>query len=307
MIYVIYMIFVIISIFSNMRLLISVVFILTFAWACQPKVNPFHPDGRVSEPEKGWKLVWNDEFNKEGIPDSTKWNYERGFVRNKELQYYQKANAACKNGLLVIEGKRERVRNEAYQAGASDWRQSREFGEYTSACLITKGRAHWRYGRFEIRARIDTCMGLWPAIWTLGIQKEWPDNGEVDIMEYYRYKGHPTILANAAWGSAEKWKAVWNTQTHALETITKRDKNWTGKFHLWRMDWNENSISIYLDDKLLSFTDLTKTLNSDGFNPFRQPAYLLLNLAIGELGGDPSHTKFPVKYEIDYVRIFQGL
>jgi beta-glucanase (GH16 family) len=288
-----------------MKLLIIPVVFLSVISACQPKVNPYLPDENGPQPEKGWKLVWYDEFNKDGIPDSTKWNYEHGFVRNNELQYYQNSNATCKNGLLVIEGKREKARNEAYKEGASDWRQAREFAEYTSACLITRGRAHWRYGRFEIRARIDTCMGLWPAIWTLGIQQEWPRNGEVDIMEYYRYKGQPTILANVAWGSAERWKAIWNTQTHTLENITNRDKKWTGKFHLWRMDWDEKSISIYLDDKLLNFTDLTKTLNADGSNPFRQPVYLLLNLAIGKNGGDPSRTLFPVQFEIDYVRIFQ--
>jgi beta-glucanase (GH16 family) len=290
-----------------MKLLILTFIILAATTACQQKANPYQPDENGPQPDKGWTLVWNDEFNKDGIPDSTKWNYEHGFVRNNELQYYQSINAVCKSGVLIIEGKREKVRNEAYKEGATEWRQAREFAEYSSACLITRGRAHWRYGRFDIRARIDTCMGLWPAIWTLGIQKEWPDNGEVDIMEYYRYKGNPTILANVAWGSAERWKAFWNTQTYALKKITKSDKSWTNKFHLWRMDWTENSISIYLDGKLLNFTDLTKTLNADGFNPFRQPVYLLLNMAIGELGGDPAKTKFPVKYEIDYVRIFQGL
>lgn len=273
--------------------------------ACHHQPDPFRPDIRLPKAEKGWKLVWNDEFNRDGTPDSAFWDYERGFVRNRELQYYQPGNARCRGGLLIIEGRREKVRNEAFLQGSSDWRASRDSADYTSACLITRGRAHWRYGRFEIRARIDTCLGLWPAIWTLGVQKEWPKNGEVDIMEFYRYKGEPTILANVAWGSAERWKAVWNTCTKPLVKITGRDNSWADKFHVWRMDWDEKEISIYLDDKRMNLTDLSKTVNPDGFNPFRQPVYLLLNLAIGMNGGDPANTNFPVKYEIDYVRIFQ--
>jgi beta-glucanase (GH16 family) len=273
--------------------------------SCHHQPDPFRPDNSLPKAEKGWKMVWNDEFNRDGKPDSAFWDYEKGFVRNRELQYYQPANARCRGGLLVIEGKREKVRNEAFQPGSSDWRTLRDSADYTSSCLITKGRAHWRYGRFEIRARIDTCLGLWPAIWTLGVQQEWPKNGEVDIMEYYRYKGEPTILANVAWGSPERWKATWNTQTKSLTKITGRDKSWTDKFHTWRMDWDEKSIILFLDNKRMNFTDLSKTVNPDGFNPFRQPVYLLLNLAIGENGGDPSGTRFPVKFEIDYVRIFQ--
>ncbi len=288
-----------------MKLLISTIIFLIFASACQPKVDPYQPDDKVPEPDKGWKLVWNDEFPADGVPDSVKWNYELGFVRNQELQYYQKENAICSKGVLLIGGRREKVKNEAFEPGSSDWRRSRDSADYTSACLITKGRAHWRYGRFEIRARIDTCLGLWPAIWTLGVQKEWPSNGEIDIMEYYRSKGKPVILANTAWGSGERWKAIWNTRIHPLEEITGRDNQWAEKFHLWRMDWDESFIRIYLDDRLLNETDLSLTVNPDGFNPFHQPVYLLLNLAIGENGGDPSGTSFPVRYEIDYVRIFQ--
>jgi len=278
---------------------------MVYGTECKEKADPFQPDQRLPEPEKGWKLVWNDEFNSEGKPDSLKWNYEHGFVRNRELQYYQTQNAICKGGVMVIEGKREKVKNEGYDPTSTDGRKSGDSASYTSACLITRGRAHWRYGRFEIRARIDTCLGLWPAIWTLGIQQEWPSNGEIDIMEYYRYKGEPTILANTAWGSGERWKAVWNTRTWPLAEITRKDKTWAEKFHLWRMDWDENFIRIYLDGKLLNETDLSKTTNPDGFHPFRQSHYLLLNLAIGENGGDPSGTPFPVQYEIDYVRIFQ--
>ena len=70
--------------------------------------------------------------------------------------------------------------------GSSDWKKSREYAEYTSASLITKGLHSWKYGRFEMRGRIDTRDGLWPAFWTLGTARPWPANGKIDIMEYYR-------------------------------------------------------------------------------------------------------------------------
>ena len=156
----------------------------------------------------------------------------------------------------------------------------------------------------EIRARIDTATGMWPAIWTLGIAKGWPANGEIDIMEYYLVKGAPTILANAAWAH-ERERAAWNEATVPFAHFLDKDPRWPEKFHIWKMDWTEDYIRLYLDDELLNEVDLSQTLNPDGFNPFHQPHYILLNLAIGSNGGDPSSTEFPRKYEIDYVRVYQ--
>ena len=124
----------------------------------------------------GWKLVWADEFNRNGPPDPKSWTFETGFVRNEEAQWYQAANAHCEHGMLIIEAKRERKPNPNFEAGSKDWRRNREFAEYTSACLKTEGLHSWQYGRFEMRARIDTRAGLWPAFWTLGVEGEWPAN-----------------------------------------------------------------------------------------------------------------------------------
>ncbi|HYG19338.1 MAG TPA: hypothetical protein VD816_10420 [Ohtaekwangia sp.] len=93
--------------------------------------------------EKGYVLVWTDEFHKDGIPDSTKWNYERGFVRNEELQWYQAENAYCKNGMLMIEARRTSRSNADYDPMSDDWRKNSRRIEYTSACLITKERHVW--------------------------------------------------------------------------------------------------------------------------------------------------------------------
>ena len=124
-------------------------------------------------------------------------------------------------------------------------------------------------------------------------------------MEFYRIKGIPTILANFAWGTGNRWVAKWDDLKKPLSDFTASDPDWTKKFHIWRMDWNKDSINLFLDDQLLNTTLLSQTINPDGFNPFLQPHYLLLNLALGRNGGDPSKSRFPIKYEIDYVRVYQ--
>lgn len=269
------------------------------------QTDAYKPDYSIPKIIPGYNLVWQDEFNYTGKPDTTNWIYEKGFVRNEELQWYQPDNANCSNGILLIEGKKEQVANPYYTAGSKDWRRNRQYAEYTSACIETRGLQQFGYGRFEIRARIDTGLGAWPAIWSLGIKGQWPSNGEVDIMEFYRVNNVPTILANVAWGTAKQYVAKWNTQRTPLAHFLERDKDWPAKFHVWRMDWSKDSINLYLDDELLNTTLLSKTLNADSSNPFIQPQYLLLNLALGENGGDPTRAKFPIKYEVDYVRYYK--
>jgi beta-glucanase (GH16 family) len=248
-----------------------------------------------------YKLVWADEFNNEGAPDSTNWKYEHGFTRNNELQWYQPQNAICHNGTLTIEVKKEHRANPNYVAGSNNWKTNREFIEYTSSSLNTRGQHNWQYGRFVMRARIDVDAGLWPAFWMLGVSHPWPSNGEIDIMEYY----HNKLLANIACGTVTPSKAKWYSNTKPVDSL---GANWSKKFHIWRMDWDENAVSLYCDDALLNRVPLDKLVNQDGsnFNPFKQPEYMLLNLALGgDNGGDPSATKFPRKYEIDYVRVYQ--
>lgn len=258
------------------------------------------PDSSVVE--KDWQLVWSDEFERAGAPDSRNWKVERGFVRNNEIQWYQPDNARCEHGLLIIEGRREHKPNPGYQAGSANWRLNRPFIEYTSSSLQTRGLHDWQYGRFVMRGRIDTSPGLWPAFWSLGVAGQWPANGEIDIMEYYR----TMLLANVAWGTDKPNKAEWRTTKKLITSFT--DPDWSKKFHVWRMDWDETAIQLYVDDELLNSVSLTETINKDGtgVNPFRQPHYLLLNLAIGgDNGGDPATTAFPSRFEVDYVRVYQ--
>jgi beta-glucanase (GH16 family) len=249
----------------------------------------------------GYKLVWADEFDRDGPPDPANWTYERGFVRNQELQWYQPDNARVEKGMLIIRARRERKPNPNHETGAADWKRNREFAEYTSSSVTTRGLHNWQYGRFEMRARIDTRPGMWPAFWTLGSSGGWPAGGEVDIMEYYR----GDLLANAAWASEQRGRPVWDDTRTPLTAF--KDAEWSRKFHVWRMDWDDDLIKLYVDGQLLNDVDLTRTINEDGSgkNPFRQPHYVIINLAIGGQGGDPSGTEFPASYEVDYIRVYQ--
>ncbi len=269
------------------------------------KINSYLPDNNEPRALSGYKLVWSDEFNYEGKPNSQNWKYEQGFVRNEELQWYQSDNANCKDGVLIIEGRRDTILNPNYDATSSDWKKKRRYAYYSASSIKTSGLQQWKYGRFEIRARIDISKGSWPAIWTLGKSMEWPACGEIDILEFYRVSDVPTILANFAWGTATRWVAKWDGYKTSLSNFLVKDPEWDKKFHVWRMDWNSDSIALYLDDELLNTVRLSNTINNDGTNPFLQEHYLLLNLALGSNGGDPSQTKFPLKYEVDYARVYQ--
>jgi beta-glucanase (GH16 family) len=249
----------------------------------------------------GYKLVWADEFNKNGAHDPANWRFEKGFVRNQELQWYQPENAWCENGLLIIEARRESKPNPGFVAGSTDWKKSRPVIEYTSSSLNTSTKHSWQYGRFVMRGKIDISAGLWPAWWTLGKKGNWPANGEIDIMEYYR----KMLLANVACMGADR-KAEWYDARFSIDSLG--GSKWSSQFHTWRMDWDEEGISLYLDDKLLNSVPLSKCLNKDGtgISPFKQPHYMLLNLAMGGMnGGDLADTRFPNRFEVDYVRVYQ--
>lgn len=249
-----------------------------------------------------YRLVWSDEFNIDGPVDTANWRFEEGFVRNQEAQWYQRDNAYCEDGLLVIEARKENRPNPTYKPGSTHWGRSRPTIEYTGASINTRGKHSWQYGRFEMRARIPIGHGLWPAFWTLGVDGEWPSNGEIDIMEYYR----GMILANIACGTGERWKAAWYTRTMAVDSLG--GEAWAREFHIWRMDWDENEISLYVDDFLMNRVSLNRLVNQDGkgINPFKQPHYILLNFALGGTnGGEIDDGLLPARYEIDYVRVYQ--
>ena len=256
------------------------------------------------------KLVWHDEFNAEGPVDTNSWNFEKGFVRNHEYQWYQEDNAYQTNGILILEGRIDSIANPHYNpdAGNRDWRTRQQYARYSSASINTRGKFEFLYGKMEVRARIPAVIGAWPAIWLLGSKYGWPSSGEIDVMEYYHINGIPHILANACWGGDNN-RPVWNSKKTDYKHFLDKDPYWSEKFHTWTMDWTSEYIRIYLDGELLNDIDLTRTVNGNrGGNecPFHTPQYILLNLAIGgDNGGEPVNDAFPLRYEIDYVRVYQ--
>ena len=274
-------------------------------------------------------LVWNDEFDGAGAPDTTRWSFEHGFVRNQELQWYQPQDARVIDGVLQITGRLEQVSNPRYDPDSRDWRRNRQSARYTSACLRSMGRFHFRYGRLEVRARIPIASGAWPAIWTLGNRWGWPACGEVDVMEFYRVppasmgihhtqanreRTLPIILANACWQGADGHDA-WDTGRIPLSHFNEHDDGWASRFHIWRMDWTPEAIRLYLDDELLNEIKAEQATNGGGrhhdVNPFANDVegfgqYILLNLAIGSSGGEVDESALPMIYEVDYVRVYQS-
>lgn len=263
-------------------------------------------EGLGAPDSDGYKLVWSDEFDVDGPPNPEVWNFEEGFQRNHEHQWYQKQNAWVEDGILIFEARKEKRPNPNYKRGSHDWKKNRKFIEYTSSSINSKGKKSFKYGRFVVRAKIDVRMGMWPAIWTIGDVGEWPSNGEIDIMEYYN--GY--VLGNAVWGTKERYKGHWDAKKVPLKDLG--GKKWADEFHVWRMDWDINYIRLYVDDFLVNEIEIVKTFNDDPkkfggpANPFRQPHFLLLNLALGgDNGGDPNKADWPGRYLVDYVRIYQ--
>jgi beta-glucanase (GH16 family) len=232
----------------------------------------------VSAAAGGWQFAWSDEFDRTGTPIvSNVWKWDGGgsMVRDARLD---RANGYCTNGVLVLEAKR---------VGTN---------QYTSAAISTIGLKSWLYGRFEMRGRIDIRSGSWPAWWTTGVSGGWPAGGEIDMMEYYADK----LLLNVMNGKKE-W-----ANPH-LSAKALGGAAWASQFHTWIMEWDSTKIDLSLDGQLVNHYLLTNAdgTGPNGTNPFEAPQYMRVNLAIGQLGGDPSATEFPMKFEVDYIRTWQ--
>jgi beta-glucanase (GH16 family) len=230
--------------------------------------------------------VWRDEFDTEGLPDASRWDYEVGFVRNKERQFYTRRrpeNARVEKGMLVIEARREAYEN----------------AQYTSASLTSRGS--WRYGRLEVRAKLPRGRGTWPAIWTLGTNIRdvgWPACGEIDIMEHVGFdpgRIHANIHTAA-------YNHVKRTNKGNSVLVSGPDEN----FHVYSVAWTSTRIDTFVDGQ--RYFTFAKEDGGDAVWPFDKPQYLILNLAIGGTWGGQKgidDEAFPAQFLIDYVRVFR--
>ena len=239
---------------------------------------------------KGWKLVWSDEFDRNGLPDAAKWGYDVGGDGwgNNELEYYTKAdsnNAIVKNGKLLIIAKKE----------------NRGKNMYTSARLVTKGKGDWRYGRIEVSAKLPAGKGTWPAIWMLPTDWKyggWPASGEIDIMENVGYNPD-TVYSSVHTKSFNHVIGTQKTKGYYLNDVSNA-------FHVYAIEWNKDRIEFFIDGQpFFSFSNTRK-----GFAewPFDQQFHLILNVAMGGNWGGAHGVDEQLNeavMEVDYVRVFQ--
>lgn len=249
----------------------------------------------ANQKDARWQLVWADEFNYTGLPDPLKWSYDTGDHGwgNKELQFYtskRKENARIENGSLVIEARRE------------NW----ESREYTSARLVSRTNGDWTYGRFEVRAKLPTGKGAWPAIWMLPTTPAyggWPNSGEIDIMEQVGFEPH-VIHASV---HTKSYHHSIGTQKTAQTTVPTA----TTEFNVYAVEWTPEEIRGYANNQhYFTFNNERLTNSSADYKqwPFDQPFHLLLNIAVGGTWGGAQgvdQTIWPRRMEIDYVRVYQ--
>ena len=228
-------------------------------------------------------LVWEDDFNTDGAPDAAKWTYDTGAGGwgNGEAQHYtdRSDNVKVEGGNLVITAKKE----------------SFSGSDYTSARLKTQGLFNFKYGRVEVRAKLPGDAGTWPAIWMLGSNFPtvgWPHCGEIDIMEQTGADKN-TTLGTLHWFDN-------TTNANASHGESTAVANASTEFHLYTMEWTEQTVTIYLDD--VKFYELAN--NAD--LPFNADFFLILNVAMGgTLGGSIDAGFTETKMEVDYVKVYQ--
>lgn len=254
-----------------------------------------------AQPRSGYRLVFSDEFERDGLPDPAKWNYA---VRanttgwhNHELQYYSArrlSNARVENGSLIIEARNERLDPRAYP----DWGGQ----NFSSARLNTRGRASWLFGYVEVRARVSCVRGTWPAIWMLPADERapWPAAGEIDIMEHVG--AEPRVVRQTVQDLTHNF--VEGTQWTAATGVSDA----CGRFHVYRMWWGARRIRFGIDDKLTLTVDRPSGPASKSWPFDDQRFVLIINLAVGGDWGASAGVdsgSFPARMEVDYVRVYQ--
>ena len=238
-----------------------------------------------------FKLVWSDEFNGKGAPDPAKWDYELGYVRNNELQYYTKStvNARLHKGNLEITVRKEQIK------GVKEGNP--QTFEYTSGSVITLNKADWTYGKIEGRFKMPQGKGLWACFWTLGSnipQIGWPKCGEIDIFEHIN--SETLIHGTAHWAD--------ESDKHVMKGGNSKEFDVT-KWHNYSIVWTPGSIKWYVDDVQFHEVSILDGVNST--QEFHMPQYILINLPIGGSwpGSPDATTKLPATLYCDYIRVYK--
>ncbi|KAA3610095.1 MAG: glycoside hydrolase family 16 protein [Calditrichaeota bacterium] len=275
-----------IYIFNLFRFLLLFVLLIQQVSCSENTANSDDED----EDGPGWQLVWNDEFDSTAI-DLQKWNFETGpDWYNNEAQYYSGPyeNTLLANDLLVIEARKE----------------NREGREYTSSRMTTQFKGGWLYGKFEVRARMPSGKGLWPAIWMMPTHSsygDWPRSGEIDIMELV---GHDTKTVH---GTLHYGDLPPNNIQSGTFYSSSSGNDFYEDFHVFTLEWEENDMRWYVDGELYQTQTQWFTVNGDYPAPFNREFFLILNVAVG--GNWPGYpdetTNFPQRMYIDYVRVYQ--
>ena len=238
-----------------------------------------------------YKLVWSDEFNGAAVDESV-WTIQTGGGGwgNQEAQHYtnRPENLRVEDGCLVIE-----ARKESY--GDND---------YTSARIMSKGKKEFCYGKLEARINLPSGAGTWPAFWTLGGRGNWPNCGEIDIME------HTGNAPNRIFGTLHTAKDRSGSRSSRAYTGIQNIEN---NFHIYGVEWTQEEkdgkdvIRFYVDDIVYS-EQVEEVIDNDDYWPFNRPNYFIINLALGgTLGGNIHDDIFanPVLMKVDWVRVYQ--
>lgn len=278
----------------NISIIIFLIGISAILFSCKSniKTNYTKNTNSTKTKENIYKLIWSDEFNYKGLPDSSKWSYDTGGNThgwgNNEQQHYTKKN--IKNAFA--DG--EYLHIKAIKASIED-------KEYSSARLITKDKGDWLYGRFEIRAKLPSGRGIWPAIWMLSTDWEygsWPKSGEIDIMEHVGYSPD-SVFASV---HTEAYNHIIKTQ----KTVGIKKTDLYTRFHNYVLVWDSVKIKMYVDSiHYFTFKNENKTYAEW---PFNKKFHLLLNVAVGGNWGGYmgiDEAIFPQEMLIDYVRVYQ--
>jgi len=269
----------------------SILFFLVAGAAVLTARSLGSPLAESGGPPPGYKLVWSDEFEREGLPDPAKWSYDTqanatGWY-NHEQQYYAAGrleNSRIKAGKLLLTAHKESLTK------ATDYGHQK----YSSARLITRGKAAWTYGFLEIRAKLPGGVGTWPAIWMLGTADRWPDSGEIDIME--QVGKTPTKISGTIHNRSTAGTFGSGSEIEVPDACTT--------FHNYQLTWTSESLSIGIDGKI--FHTYKNQHYGNASWPFDKPQYLLLNLAVGgDMAGPVDDTIFPRQMEVEYVRVYQ--